>query len=304
MKIFNKYIAALTTLVVSLSGCHYLDQMPDNIQNLDDVWLSRTKTEGYLYGIYALMPAEECISQSTCPWTWSSDEVVVTWFSWQKKNMSTTDGIYNGQWSTHYKGIRKTFVFENNVDKCFELTSGLKEQYKAEAKFLRGFFYWKLLQQFGPFVLLESEVRFNDDWKNFARAHYDTCVDYICRMMDEARENLPWAWEGEDEKWLGKPTKFACLAVKSEMLLMAASPQWNGNKEYAGFVNHDGSPLVDTEYKREKWEAAAAAALDVIRAAEENPRYGVRLYRNDEQNNGKEFNPYISVRDTQLAPWN
>jgi hypothetical protein len=123
-------------------------------------------------------------------------------------------------------------------------------------------------------------------------------------MMDEARESLPWAWEGENEKWLGKPTRFSCLAVKSETLLMAASPQWTGNKEYSYFVNHDGSPLVDTNYKQQKWEAAAAAALDVIRAAEENPQYNVRLYRNDEQNNGSVFNPYISVRDAQLAPWN
>jgi hypothetical protein len=85
---------------------------------------------------------------------------------------------------------------------------------------------------------------------------------------------------------------------------MAASPQWNGNSDYATFTNRDGSPLTDTEYKEAKWEAAADAAKAVISAAEENPAYGVMLYRNNEQGNGTTFNPYISVRDVQLVKWN
>ncbi len=44
--------------------------------------------------------------------------------------------------------------------------------------------------------------------------------------------------------------------------------------------------------------------MAVISAAEDHPEYGVKLYRNDEQNNGTTFNPYVSVRDVQLVKWN
>jgi hypothetical protein len=218
-------------------------------------------------------------------------------------NWNPTSSTYL-TWADYYKAIHASFVFENNVDRCAELPVSLREQYKCEVKFLRGYYYWKLLEQYGPFVLLESEVGLDDDHSSFTRAPYDVCVEYICRMMDEAEVNLPWVWGEDDQRWLGKPTKLVCKAVKSDVLLMAASPQWNGNAEYASFVNKDGSPLVDIRYRREKWEAAARAARELIRAAEQNPAYNVRLYRNDEQNNGATFNPYISVRDVHLVRWN
>jgi hypothetical protein len=302
MKNFKKQISALL-LSTALAGCNYLGQMPDDRQYLDHVWANRVKLESYLYSIYSNIPSEECDWRLSCPWTWASDEVAVNWMTPGPQYWSPGSDTYT-QWGLYYKGIRSSFVFENNVDKCPELSPREKEQYRCEVKFLRGYFYWKLLQQYGPFVLLEREIGFEEDWRNFTRAPYDTCVEYICRMMDEAGGHLPWKWEGDNKKWLGKPTKFACLAVKAEVLHMAASPQWNGNKEYSDFTNKDGSPLVDTEYKRQKWEAAARAALAVIRAAEENPQYGVKLYRNNEQDNGSTFNPYLSVRYVQLSRWN
>src|SRR5690606_41730587 len=50
------------------------------------------------------------------------------------------------------------------------------------------------------------------------------------------------------------PTKIACKAVKAEALLFAASPQWNGNKEYANFKNKDGKLLANINYDESRSE--------------------------------------------------
>ena len=61
------------------------------------------------------------------------------------------------------------------------------------------------------------------------RFHFDYCVDWIAKMLDEAAEGLP-AVRTKSEEW-GRATSTMCKAVKARMLLYAASPLWNGEQE-------------------------------------------------------------------------
>jgi hypothetical protein len=55
------------------------------------------------------------------------------------------------------------------------------------------------------------------------------------------------------------------MAAKARVLLWAASKLVNGNKDYEkSFVNPDGVPYINPEYKREKWELAAEAYKKII----------------------------------------
>ncbi len=295
--------------LLPLASCSdFLDKMPDDQKTMDMVWKSRKETEAYLYNVYAKLPNEHAIWNAV-PWIGASDEMDIVWERYMTAsinvgNWSPANVLYD-PWNDYYQAIRSSFVFENNVDKCFELTDALKKQYKAEVKFLRGYYYWRLLQQYGPFVLIEEETKFDEDWNKFPRTPYETCVAYICRMMDEAKDSgaLPLTWK-VDQKWLGKADQMACLAVKSQVLLMAASPQWNGNQDYISFKNHDGTPLANTIYEENKWRDAADAAKAVITAAESAPKgHSIKLYKNNE-NGDPTFNPYKSVRDLHLVKWN
>ncbi|MDR1524370.1 MAG: RagB/SusD family nutrient uptake outer membrane protein [Tannerella sp.] len=300
------YIISFSLLVLFPACSEFLDKMPDDQKTMDMVWASQKETEAYLYNIYAKLPDDRSIWNGV-PWVAASDELDICWERYYCTNINvgswnpTTN--YHDVWGDYYKSIRASFVFENNVDRCAELSDDLKIQYKAEAKFLRGFYYWLLLRQYGPFVLLESETDQNDDWNTYPRTPYDDCVAYICRMMDEAQAGLPFSWKATDQKWMGKPDQMACKAVKVKALIMSASPQWNGNPDYANFKNHDGTPLVNTAYDENKWREAAAAAKAVIDAAENQSGGTIKLYRNDE-NGDATFNPFKSVQDVHLVKWN
>lgn len=304
----DKILTALLLVTGLLStSCDFLDKMPDDQKTMEMVWKSQKETEKFLYNIYASLPDPSSMMWSYVPWVAASDELDIVWDRYFPTSMNvgswnpTTN--YYDIWDACYKSIQASFVLENNIDKCFELPRNLKLQYVAEAKFLRGYYYWMLLRQYGPFVLIENEM----DWTgnvDIPRTPYDECVEYICRMMDEAQPDLPLSWKETNPTWMGKPDRLACKAVKSQVLLMAASPQWNGNPDYADFVNLDGTPLVRADYSEQKWRDAADAARDVIVTAEGITGVNaVRLYRNDENNDGA-FNPFRSVQDVHLVKWN
>ncbi len=287
------------------AGCaDFLDKLPDDMKTDDMVWNSLKETEGYLANIYAAIPKHNLHQDD--PWLGLSDEIDLTWTVYNTYpinlgNWTPSSGFYN-KYALWYRAIRASFVFENNVDRNGELSADLKTQYKAEARFLRGYYYWLLLRQYGPVVLLKEQQGNEADFVNMTRAPFDECVDYIVEMMDSAEKDLPLHW-WNDQNQLGRPNKIVCKSVKSIVLTFAASPQWNGNKEYLDFKNPDGTPLVNTTYDETKWRRAAEASLEVIKISENNPDAKLRLYKNNEDGGG-EFNPYKSLVDVQLKKWN
>lgn len=109
-------------------------------------------------------------------------------------------------------------------------------------------------------------------------------VTYTTDLLDEAM-NIPSGLTfnvTSPRTELGRITLPIAKAIKAKLLILAASPLFNGNTMYAEFVNSEGIPFFDQEYKKEKWEAAAAACLDAINTAHEA---GASLYKFDEKLN-------------------
>lgn len=298
-------ISLLVLLVIFGSACSdFLDITPSGQKDEKMVWSSRKEVEGYLANIYAGIQDPKLYQDD--PWVGCADECDLSWtvyLTYQMNFGNWSEGVeFHNKYDTYYRAIRMSHIFEKNVDRCGELTPDLKARYKHEAIFLRGYFYWQLLKQYGPVVLVKEDVSYDADFSAYARAPYDECVDYICELMDEAAVGLPLSWKSADRNELGRPDQVVCKSVKSIVLHHAASPQFNGNKEYEGFVNKHGEQLINTTYDPQKWTRAAKAAKEVIDIAEQNPSlYG--LYRNDEDGKGA-FNPYKSYVDMQLKVWN
>src|SRR5690606_38720747 len=85
------------------------------------------------------------------------------------------------------------------------------------------------------------------------RASYEECVEFIIKELDEAKEMVPETVSADN--W-GKVTKGACLALKSEVLLYAASKLHDPSTIPNG-------PLFDCP-RQDKWQQAADAAKAVI----------------------------------------
>ncbi|WP_341834844.1 RagB/SusD family nutrient uptake outer membrane protein [Chitinophaga pollutisoli] len=286
-------------LAIGFASCtKYLDKQPDNLLTDEMVWQTKAGAEGYLANTYSHIYLHDGGDFATMG---AADESSVSIGTTNVRQMVAGNwspgAAYFNYWGNMYTGIRKTFVFEANIGKVpsQQMSDDLKAQYISEVRFLRGYYYFYLLRQFGPFVIVKEEMSRNDDYDQYPRGSFEECAAYINELMDAAAVGLPARWESAANN--GRPTKGACLTIKAKVAQLAASELWNGNPAFATFKNKDGKQLAPLTNDPERWRIAAEAAKAVIDLE------AYKLFTNLD-NGGNSFNPYESVRDVHLTAWN
>nr|WP_321412162.1 RagB/SusD family nutrient uptake outer membrane protein [uncultured Carboxylicivirga sp.] len=169
-------------------------------------------------------------------------------------------------WTQCYKGIRNASIFIHNIDINEDLNEEEIADYKAQARFVRAYYYWLLLRKYGPIPLLPEEgIDYTNSYEEIAipRSSYQECADFISNEMVLAAKDLKVY---RDEQSMARPTRGAALATRALVLLYAASPLANGNTDAVAqeLVDDQGRKLLSSEYSEEKWAKAAAAAKDVM----------------------------------------
>lgn len=182
-------------------------------------------------------------------------------------------GGYYYYWNRGYQYIRKTNVFlEKMAESTFEFDN--KEQLIGEAKFLRAFMYFNLIERFGGVPIVDQSYEMSDV-VTFTRNTFDECVAFIEKDLDEAMPLLPEKYASTDANF-GKATQDACKALRSRLLLYAASPLFNPSND------------------KQKWQRAADAAEALLNS-------GYSLYPDYRKAfilpNGSENNELIFVRN-------
>lgn len=166
-------------------------------------------------------------------------------------------GISN-QWAKYYADINNANVFLAEVDGS-PLSASQKARTKAEARFLRAFYYHMLLKYFGGIPILGDQAYTTKEEATTKRNTYAECVDYIVSELDELATILPASYTGLN---FGRITRGACLALKSRVLLFAASPLYNGGSTAA---NQELKELTAyPTFDQNRWELARTAALEVM----------------------------------------
>lgn len=156
-------------------------------------------------------------------------------------------------WEKTYANIRRVNILLSHLS-TIPLSQRLKDRIVGEARFLRAWYYFILIKHYGGVPLVGDVVYGATDPVSGKRATYEECVNYIESECDAAALALPLVQTGLD---FGRITKGAALALKSRLLLYAASPLFNGRADMDGIL---GYPNADPA----RWSKAAKAALDVI----------------------------------------
>jgi len=161
-------------------------------------------------------------------------------------------------WNTPYADIRRVNLFISELP-ITPLSPTTRQRVAAEARFLRAWYYHKLICTFGGVPLIGDTVFQATDFINIPRSPFAKCVDYITSELDTAATQLPAQYSQLD---YGRATQGACLALKSRVLLYAASPLFNGgaittDPSLAGIISY---PTYDVGH----WQKAADAANALI----------------------------------------
>lgn len=103
-------------------------------------------------------------------------------------------GYYQQAWPWSYDGIRQASVFIHKAHANSLQTEDEIKVLKAEARFLRAYFYWMLVRRYGPVPIMPDEgtdYTKSYDELSIPRNTMDECVDYVASEMLLAAKDLP-----------------------------------------------------------------------------------------------------------------
>jgi hypothetical protein len=272
-------IPGFLTLLILLISCEkFLQREFITDLTYKEATVSYTYSRSRLASVYTSLPIE-LLNIDGAMIASASDEAEHTLetSAVQKFNIGSWNAYSNPDdvWSASYKGIRKVNEFLISTDSInldiYKLDplpaqqavyqSRLAEikQWKYEARFLRAFFYFELVKRYGGVPIHTIAFSINDDFSNVQRNTLDSCIKFIVSECDSAASILPVTYGSGD---LGRATKGAALALKSRVLLYAASDLFNTPSWAAGYSNPELISLTGDRTAR--WQAAANAAKAVI----------------------------------------
>jgi hypothetical protein len=162
-------------------------------------------------------------------------------------------------WAISYSNIRAVNQLLRNLYRV-PIPNSLKVQSRAEARFLRAWYYAIMLEHYGGVPLIGDTVYASSDKIDAKRSSYRACVNYILSECDAAGADLPLSQTGAQ---YGRASKGACMALKARVLLFAASPLFNNGGMAQGIAGLD-SVVAYPDSDPNRWQLAADAAKDVI----------------------------------------
>lgn len=280
-----------------LQSCEpHLDVVPDNVATIDNAFTLRNEAEKFLFTCYSYLPQEGDvrfnIGMLAGDEMWKNELTLedVANFEIAKGNQNVGTPEFNvwdgNNWgagpSNNYsifQGIRNCNIFIENLEdesKVLDLPDYERSRWIAEVKFLKAYYHYYLMRMYGPIPIIDKNIPIEASTEeiNIYREPVDDVVSFIVNLLDESVADLPSEILDTGNE-LGRITKPIALGIKAEVLLLAASPLFNGNPDYAGFIDSRGIELVNTTPNPEKWKIAANAALEAIQMAE---GVGAKLY--------------------------
>lgn len=238
---------------------YFYDQL-----SIDSAFSKRKYVDGWLSNAFEPI---QYITEGEGMRRWMSDDIVkYEGRDYQNGNYSssTNNGDSENLLYKAYEAVRKASTFIDNVDRCGELTQVEKADMKGQMRFIRAYAYWSLIRHFGPVPLIPEhglDVSLSYEELSLPRAPLDDIIDFINEDLVIAARSLPMTRTVNN---MGRPTRGAALALRARILLWAASPLMNGNKDLFNVKDNHGNQLVPQEYDESKWAKAAAAAKEVM----------------------------------------
>ena len=295
MKNIKNIILALAILV-GFSSCDLFLEMPEVTGSVykEDVFSNRKDAEGMLWRAFhrALrdgLPEGWQINHGTLA---SFSGEITRGYSWHAgynlvvngPNPAPADGYqgFPADYDENWEVIRMCWLVISNIDMVpdAELSPEMKEYMKGEAYGLMAYRYMGMIYRWGGVPIVRQANEMTDEI-NFPRATVQETVDFTLELIQNAYDRLPNTWidieSGDGEKWVGRLTKGAVLAMKARTLTFAARPLFNSEKSYIDEYNLKFDGAKETVwlggYDEQRYRDAIQAHLDVLEWAKSNGKY-------------------------------
>lgn len=326
----KKYILIIAALIFFCSCDKWFDVNLQDQTTIETTFSRRQTTKQFLAHCYNYIPREEIVNGKHEGGVQTrSDDVLFgssssasIWYNYRTGDYSAATAAYKNYkdrsalgrgniWPRYYEAIDQCSIFMENVDRDKEDVEAVRAYMKAEARFLRAYYYFLLFRQYGP-VVIWGDQRASQAViaTTLDRNTVNENVDFMVSELDKCIADLPESINDvptlDATAETGRVTKGAARALKARILLYAASPLYNGQNGrgiYDNMKNLDGKRIFapfnkdDNGNTVDKWQRAADAAKAVIDMSQYS------LVKTDKAH--PEFSDYAAAyQDVFFTRWN
>ncbi|ADY54143.1 RagB/SusD domain protein [Pseudopedobacter saltans DSM 12145] len=225
MKKIVKIFAYIIAGGIFSSCSDYLDKNPLTAPSSNKFFNNEAEAKTVLIGCYSALK-EPIISNgpnqsgNTLMWESLSDNALNTsnYESFdvvmRGDHSPSTGGIISKTWDIFFKGIADCNYFLANIDRVPDLSQAKKDPMKAEAMFLRAYYYNELTQLYGDLPLRTTPAVLGEDFQNVPRSPKSAIVAQILKDVDFAIQNLPATLYSN-----GRPVQGSAIVLKTRVLL-------------------------------------------------------------------------------------
>ena len=319
----KKYVIILFIISTSCEK-DYLDVVPDNIATIDLAFNTRSTAENFLSTCYTYIPEHANVEQNFSLlagdeiWYYAENDFYMnneTSFRLAKGMQNSASPYLNywegGRGAPHslFNALRDCNIFLENLVEVPGLEEDERLKWIDEVKVLKAFYHFWLMQMYGPIPIIDQNIAVgaSPEETNVKRESIDDVVSYLVQILNEVidAENLPGLINYIYTD-MGRITMPIAKALKAKILVLAASPIFNGNTDLSELTDNLGNKLVSQVYDPQKWVYARDALFEAIESAHLN---GHQLYEFNQQipiigGINEEITRELSLRAAITEPFN
>lgn len=232
-RIFYWMIAVLPLLIASCEDS--LEYAPESSISTENFYKTEADCKFALNAIYSdLGNANTYGKNLSITWAAGLDEALISrdnssanWAVARNEHTPATVTIEN-TWRTLYRGINNANVFIERAPSATFEDDDLKNSFIAEARFLRAFYYFELVRNWGDVPLRKESVK-DVSGNDIAKSPAADVYQFVIDELEAIATLLPVAGEGE----YGRATQTAAYGMLSRVYLTRAG--------YPNFISPDES---------------------------------------------------------------
>jgi hypothetical protein len=265
-------------LVTVTTSCVDLEEHPIGIVAPESYFKSEKDVEGFMNGIYVNLTQDRSIYNLDLQSDILSDEYDVSAdnfrpyrFLLNQYEFGPSDFLQEdadgGYWVASFSQINQANILITNVRKMTSLPEETRNNYEAQARFIRALTYFMMIQRHGDLPYFSEPLANPRDAKTAVRTPAEEIYQYIIEDLKFCLDHL-----SDQNSYINKqgvsirtiPTRGSALAVLAKVHLFLATY----NQIYANAYDYRSinTELVDSLAAgfNSHWDAAAYYALEII----------------------------------------
>lgn len=256
MKMKNiRYIAFLAVIIIGLQACtkEFLELEPKT--GLVEENFYKTENDAFLalVGVYDAMAVQNWQFVPIMSDIFSDDAFtgggydgdMPQWWEMELNRMTDANKSSSDLWNRCYSGIYRANLYLERESGITWTNPASQARFNAEARFLRGFFYWDLARHFGWVPIITEVLPSIDAYRAVVQHTPDEVYKQVAADLLAALPGLPLTVTSTEA---GRITKYAAQALIARIYLFytgirTAIPELGLNAEWT-----DGITVIDKAY--------------------------------------------------------